>query len=163
MSAPRFLRTGAIALVLCFAAFAGSCSGSPAENSVTTQLPVPSSVASPTTTAVLLHSMDPSMGTAATGSPVIKSVQVNVSDSCVDRRAMVTVTSEVAVAPPIRVITLIAGGTQTAINPVAGQELVVQSGSLPCDGSSTMLLVIATDFEGQSSTQAVAAKSPLVP
>jgi hypothetical protein len=107
--------------------------------------------------------MDPSMGTGATGSPVIKSVRVNVSDSCVDRRAAVTVTSEVAAAPPIRVMTLIAGGTQTAINPVAGQELVVQTGSLPCDGSSTMLLVIATDFDGRSSTQAVAAKSPLVP
>lgn len=163
MTTPRSIRSGAFALVICFAAFAGSCSQSSPENSPTTQVSIPSSAASPTITAVLPHSMDPSIGAVTGGSPVIKSAKVKVSDSCVDGRALVTVTSEVAAAPPIRVMTLIAGGAQTAINPVAGQELIIQSGSLPCDGSSTMLLVIATDFEARSSTQAVAAKSPLVP
>jgi hypothetical protein len=117
---------------------------------------------SPTTSAPL-HSMGSSAGMAAEGSPVIKGVRSSVAGACVDGRAIVTVTSEVAAVPSIRVMTLIAGGEQTAINPVEGQELVVQNGSLPCDGSSTMVLVIATDFDGRSSTQAVAAKSPLAP
>jgi hypothetical protein len=164
MTKTRFLRTGAFALTICFAVLAGSCSGSSTGSSATTQAPapIPDSGVSPATAAPL-HSMGSSTGMATEGSPVIKGVRASVADACVDGRAVVTVTSEVATVPSIRVMTLIAGGEQTAVNPVEGQELVVQNGSLPCDGSSTMLLVIATDFDAQSSTQAVAAKSPLAP
>lgn len=158
------MRAGALALTICVAMLAGSCSGSSNASTATTQAPapIPDSGVSPTTAAPL-HSMGSSTGMAAEGSPVIKGVRASVADACVDGRANVTVTSEVATVPAIRVMTLIAGGEQTAVNPVEGQELVVQNGSLPCDGSSTMLLVIATDFEARSSTQAVAAKSPLAP
>jgi hypothetical protein len=157
-----FIRMGASVLILCFVTLVGSCSSTSTGSNGTTQVTAPDTGVS-TTTPAPLHSMESSAGTVAEGSPVVKSVSASVADQCVDGRAIVTVTSEVATMPAVRVMTLIAGGEQTAVNPVQGQELVVQNGSLPCDGSSTMLLVIATDFDARSSTQAVAAKSPLAP
>ena len=153
-------RFAAAAGIACSAVLIASCSGSSNPTTPPGSVTVPGSLSpSTTTTADSMHTTS----SLAPGSPVVKGVRAEVAETCVEGRAELTVTTDLSTSPPVRVLTLVAGGNQSAVNPPEGQELVVMTGSLPCDGSTTMILVIATGFDARSSTQTVVAQAPSAP
>jgi hypothetical protein len=158
MSIPVIARVVLLVGVACSALLIASCSGSSAPSTPDGSAAIPGSL-SPTTTDGSLHTTS----SLAPGSPVIGGLRSTVAESCVDGRAELTVTAELSTTPPVRVLTLVAGGNQSAVNPVDGQEEIIMTGSLPCDGSTTMVIVIATGFDAQSSTQTVVAQAPPAP
>ena len=144
--------------IACSALLVTSCSGSSNPTTPPGSVTVPGSL-SPSTTADSMHTTS----SLAPGSPVVNGVRAAVAETCIEGRAELTVTTDLSTSPPVRVLTLIAGGNQSAVNPPDGQEQIVMTGSLPCDGSTTMILVIATGFDARSSTQTVVAQAPPAP
>ena len=159
MRIPATRRFAAAAGIACSAVLIASCSGSSNPTTPPGSVTVPGSLSPSTTTADSMHTTS----SLAPGSPVVKGVRAEVAETCVEGRAELTVTTDLSTSPPVRVLTLVAGGNQSAVNPPEGQELVVMTGSLPCDGSTTMILVIATGFDARSSTQTVVAQAPSAP
>ena len=159
MRIPAIQRFAAAAGIACSALLIASCSGSSNPTTPPDSVTVPGSLSTSTTTADSMHTTS----SLAPGSPVVKGVRAEVAETCIEGRAQLTVTTDLSTSPPVRVLTLVAGGNQSAVNPPEGQELVVMTGSLPCDGSTTMILVIATGFDARSSTQTVVAQAPSAP
>jgi hypothetical protein len=144
---------------------AGACSGGdkggvtditlPSSLSVTTTVPGPDGGATPSTAPV---TEVPPTSPAADGAPVIRSLVAEPgAATCVGGTIPVIVTFETAEQPAVRVFSVFLdgapGGSSTTPQPITVPAVA-------CDGGVHTVLFIATGTNGQSSTQAVAFRSP---
>ena len=143
----------------------GACSGDdkggvtdvtlPSSLSITTT--VPGSDGGGASTTVPVTEVPPT-SPAADGAPVIRSLVAEPgATACSGGTIPVTVTFETAEQPPVRVFSVFLDGAP------GGSSSTPQPITIPavaCDGGVHTVLFIATGTNGQSSTQAVAFRSP---
>jgi hypothetical protein len=144
---------------------AGACSGGdkggitdvtlPSSLSITTTVPGSDGGTAPTTAPV---TEVPPTSPAADGAPVIRSLVAEPgAASCTGGTIPVTVTFETSEQPAVRVFSVFLDGAP------GGSSATPQPITIPavaCDGGVHTVLFIATGTNGQSSTQAVAFRSP---
>jgi hypothetical protein len=154
-----------LAGLLALAALSSACGSSgeadttgvtlPSSLSVTTTVPGSTdttAAAEPTTTSV------PLAGPAADGAPVITALRAEPgSAGCVAGAIAAVVSFDVGPEPPIRVFSVFLDGAPAGSSNTAAPITI---GAVPCDGGAHTVLFIATGTNGQSSTQAVAFRSP---
>jgi hypothetical protein len=156
-------RAAAVALGLSALAVLGGCSGSDGGRS--SDVTLPSSLSVPATTPGAGGTLEPAPTTevpptspAAEGAPVITALTAEPgADACTAGTIPAVVTFQVADQPPVRVFSVFLDGAPGASSNLA-QPLTIPA--VPCDGGVHTVLLIATGADGQSSTQAVAFRSP---
>ncbi len=158
-------RTASVVLALALLSVgAGACGGGdkggvtdvtlPSSLSITTTVPGPDGSA-PTTTPV---TEVPPTSPAADGAPVIRSLIAEPgAAACSGGAIPVTVTFETTAQPPVRVFSVFLDGAPGGSSATA-EPITVPA--VACDGGVHTVLLIATGANGQSSTQAVAFRSP---
>jgi hypothetical protein len=162
------LGVGALAGILALTAPLAGCGGT--DHGGLTDVTLPSSLSITTTVPGAAGAGDPSGPTSTTttevpptsppadGAPVIVSLVAEPgAATCVGGTIPVTVTFEAAAQPPVRVFSVfLDGGPAGSSN--AAQPITIPA--VACDGGVHTVLFIATGTNGQSSTQAVAFRSP---
>ena len=153
-----------VVLAMALTVAAGACSGDdrggvtdvtlPSSLSITTTIPGPDAGVSTTTPGTEVPPTSP----AADGAPVIRSLVAEPGAAvCSGGTIPVTVTFETAEQPPVRVFSVFLDGAPGGSSAVA-QPITIAA--VACDGGVHTVLFIATGTNGQSSTQAVAFRSP---
>lgn len=142
---------------------AGCSSGDgPAPSDVTlpSSLSVPASGpgTGPTSTTSTTTEVVPPTSPAAEGAPIIRSLVAEPgAATCAAGTIPAVVTFEVAEQPPVRVFSVFLDGAPAGSSN-SSQPITVPA--VACDGGVHTVLLIATGTDGQSSTQAVAFRSP---
>ena len=92
--------------------------------------------------------------------PVLEDVAVRVPPNCTQGVAELVASARVGVDPPVRVLTAIVGGVQSAVVPSGADGRTEVRLVVPCTGAPAMVLLIASTADGRSSTQATAVDLP---